>query len=193
MILARAADGQSDSCSGDSGGPLFIQEANGTWLLLGVVSWGRQCLDPILPGAYSRVKHAADWILQSIDPALYSHVTRFPLARWSSDTDDDGWPDLTEYAAGTLPDDSRSVPEVTLAPGNDGTWTASGSLRAHLNASWWRLETTRDWQTWEEVPPTVSGGNWQRTLPDHAATFLRVRAQLGDREGLARQTNALPR
>lgn len=62
MICAGDLDDGKDSCSGDSGGPLFI--ATDDWYLhVGIVSWGPlPCADPVEPGVYTRTASYADWI-----------------------------------------------------------------------------------------------------------------------------------
>lgn len=57
MICAGAEAGGKDSCQGDSGGPMT---ANGK--LIGIVSWGRGCAQPKLPGVYAKVADQRDWI-----------------------------------------------------------------------------------------------------------------------------------
>jgi len=52
----RAADAAADSCRGDSGGPLVRRAADGSWKLLGVVSYGAvECATPGRPGYYTWV------------------------------------------------------------------------------------------------------------------------------------------
>ncbi|KAJ2947598.1 hypothetical protein O0L34_g17396 [Tuta absoluta] len=58
MLCANAPD--KDACSGDSGGPLLLQQPHYT--LVGIVSWGRGCARPGYPGVYSRVNSFLPWL-----------------------------------------------------------------------------------------------------------------------------------
>lgn len=60
MICASASG--KDSCQGDSGGPLVSDGR-----LVGIVSWGRGCAAPKLPGVYVDVAYYNSWILKTID------------------------------------------------------------------------------------------------------------------------------
>jgi secreted trypsin-like serine protease len=55
----------SDSCDGDSGGPLLLKGE-----LYGIVSWGTGCGDPTQPGVYTRAASYRDWIETERDAEL---------------------------------------------------------------------------------------------------------------------------
>ena len=69
MICAGVASGERSSCNGDSGGPLMMRRADGGWIQVGIVSWGKMplgaqssCGLPSLYGVYTRVSNYFDWI-----------------------------------------------------------------------------------------------------------------------------------
>lgn len=69
MICAGVPTGRQTSCNGDSGGPLMMQAANGEWLQVGIVSWGREplgadssCGHQDLYAVYTRVSNYLGWI-----------------------------------------------------------------------------------------------------------------------------------
>lgn len=67
MLCAGTAGSTIDACSGDSGGPLAVQE-NGVWILAGITSWGNECALPDYPGLYTRVTTYVDWIQAYLGP-----------------------------------------------------------------------------------------------------------------------------
>ncbi|XP_016979446.1 transmembrane protease serine 9-like [Drosophila rhopaloa] len=65
MICAGfVAQGGSDACQGDTGGPLVIDNQ-----LVGLVSWGRGCARPNYPTVYCYVASLVDWIEETIAAA----------------------------------------------------------------------------------------------------------------------------
>ncbi|KAL1492965.1 hypothetical protein ABEB36_011121 [Hypothenemus hampei] len=62
MLCAGQAN--RDSCSGDSGGPLMVN--NGKWTQVGIVSWGIGCGKGQYPGVYTRVEKFLPWINKNL-------------------------------------------------------------------------------------------------------------------------------
>lgn len=60
-FCAGDVQGGKDSCQGDSGGPLFVR-ASGQPVQAGVVSWGKGCGRPGIPGVYASVGTFESWI-----------------------------------------------------------------------------------------------------------------------------------
>ncbi|KAH8305481.1 hypothetical protein KR018_010867 [Drosophila ironensis] len=63
MICAGQA--AKDSCSGDSGGPMVINDG-GRYTQVGIVSWGIGCGKGQYPGVYTRVTSLLPWIYKNI-------------------------------------------------------------------------------------------------------------------------------
>ncbi|KAK2574958.1 hypothetical protein KPH14_008721 [Odynerus spinipes] len=59
-----AGQAAMDSCSGDSGGPLMVND--GRWTQVGIVSWGIGCGKGQYPGVYTRVTHFLPWINKNL-------------------------------------------------------------------------------------------------------------------------------
>ncbi|XP_023603736.1 mastin-like [Myotis lucifugus] len=65
-MLCAGSEGQ-DSCQGDSGGPL-VCSWEGTWVQVGIVSWGNSCGHHDFPGVYARVMSFISWIRKYVPP-----------------------------------------------------------------------------------------------------------------------------
>ncbi len=73
MICAGVPSGEKTSCSGDSGGPLMVRQNDGSWLQVGIVSWGREplgsnqrCGHADLYSVYTRVSRYYNWIARNL-------------------------------------------------------------------------------------------------------------------------------
>ena len=52
-------------CQGDSGGPLMVKTSNNSYVLVGLISWGRGCGMNNSFGVYSGILYHLDWIYDS--------------------------------------------------------------------------------------------------------------------------------
>lgn len=60
-MLCFGGDGARDSCGGDSGGPIIVENT-----LVGVVSWGYKCAELDHPGIYSSTSYHYNWIKEHV-------------------------------------------------------------------------------------------------------------------------------
>ena len=65
QVCARG-ENETDSCSGDSGGPLMRHVVGDRWYLAGVVSFGTNECNSVLPGVYTNIPSYYDWILETL-------------------------------------------------------------------------------------------------------------------------------
>ncbi|XP_023335380.1 serine protease 30 isoform X3 [Eurytemora carolleeae] len=64
-----AGNQTTDSCNGDSGGPLLWSE-NYRWTVGGIASFGPSACGSVIPGVYTKVESHLDWIYSSVDGYL---------------------------------------------------------------------------------------------------------------------------
>lgn len=86
MVCAGSGTaGGRDSCQGDSGGPLFVVR-EGYYVQAGIVSFGKGCARPGIPGAYTRVTHYIDWITRLAPDAVLISSDESPTTDTSPDS-----------------------------------------------------------------------------------------------------------
>lgn len=61
-FLCAGGEVGNDACTGDGGGPLMCQDDDGTFSLVGLVSWGLGCGLPDVPGVYTNVLESLQFI-----------------------------------------------------------------------------------------------------------------------------------
>lgn len=54
-----------DTCQGDSGGPLLTRR-NGSWVQVGITSWGEGCAEPGYPGISTRLPNLVSWVRNQV-------------------------------------------------------------------------------------------------------------------------------
>lgn len=62
--------GGTDTCSGDSGGPLYALDEEGNPILIGITSWGEGCSSSGLYGIYTNVYLYIDWVNENCGDCL---------------------------------------------------------------------------------------------------------------------------
>ncbi len=69
LIFEGEIEGGKDSCQGDSGGGLFVQDEidkKKKFITAGIVSYGDGCGTINKPGIYTRTFHYLDWIKKNM-------------------------------------------------------------------------------------------------------------------------------
>lgn len=56
---------QADACGGDSGGPLLHLNADYSWMVVGIVSFGPSSCAREVPGVYTKVANYLPWIKEN--------------------------------------------------------------------------------------------------------------------------------
>ena len=65
MLCAGVEEGGKDTCIGDSGGPLTVEEYN-RHVIVGITSFGIGCGKPHSPGVYTRTTAYLSWIRSKV-------------------------------------------------------------------------------------------------------------------------------
>ena len=103
------SDTEVDSCSGDSGGPVFTT-IDGEITLVGLVSWGSSTCSEH-PGVYTKVSNLRSWILANIDGF---QVVEQGAATYDSDEGSFTTGLLSVYQYGTDPDNYLDIDSLVF-------------------------------------------------------------------------------
>jgi trypsin len=124
MCAGDTVNGGEDSCQGDSGGPIFVQQ-NGSFVQVGIVSWGTGCADKDYPGVYTNVYALYDWINNYVGlPGVATRTpteTMDPARTWTPTPSDT--PSLTPEPS--LTRTPRPRMSATITPSNTAVPTPS--------------------------------------------------------------------
>ncbi|XP_074594817.1 phenoloxidase-activating factor 2-like [Brevipalpus obovatus] len=71
-FLCAGGEPGRDACKGDGGGPLVCYRQDGTYSLVGIVSWGIDC-GQAQPGVYVNVEKFLDWISSTTGRAIQGY------------------------------------------------------------------------------------------------------------------------
>ena len=149
MFCAGYPEGEVDSCSGDSGGPIVQLEeraSDGKVVprLIGLVSWGRSdaCAVAGFPGVYAKISAVHDWIHSTAIELIEIHV--FPTTTTTTTTTTTPFGpvglsnlNLPSHECESVFDETRSVFRIIGGSTSDDileSWPWMGNLNAECGA-----------------------------------------------------------
>jgi hypothetical protein len=127
--LRRCAGGRQRQLPRRQRGPLVAQDAAGSWMQIGIVSWGRGCGLAGFPGVYTRVSAFADWIRKTVGKDLPAPAAQPPA------------PGAGPAAVAARGPEAEPEPELAPAPA-PASGPASSPPHRNLNLNPGRSPTT---------------------------------------------------
>ncbi|MBF0620852.1 MAG: trypsin-like serine protease [Magnetococcales bacterium] len=157
MICAGTEKGGKDSCSGDSGGPLIVENLNGESYLLGLTSWGGSyCAEKGEYGVYTQLDKYATWIKKKsgVDSAAVSNellVSITPVDGASNVTGN--MPVQIQFNAAL---DSNSITKNNVKIQEQTGTIISGSLSYDLQSNTMVFQPITNWEKGIDYTITLS-------------------------------------
>jgi len=131
-FCAGFESGGKDSCGGDSGGPILVNDS-GTIKQAGIVSWGQGCAEKKKPGVYTRIANYTDWIADNMGS------TSTP----DNDKDNDGIADVEDNCTDVANSDQLDDDNDNFGNSCDGDLNNDGKtsfLDVHLFVAAYQTE-----------------------------------------------------
>jgi secreted trypsin-like serine protease len=123
------------TCNGDSGGPLLAQRGDGTWVEIGLTSWGVRGCSTDMPSVFTRISSVSSWVGQQIvaasgsaQPAAVPTTTTSTTTTFTTTTSTPTTSTPTTTSP-TPPAAVTPLPPLTVAPAAGADTPRAGRYR----------------------------------------------------------------
>jgi hypothetical protein len=167
-LCAGREEGGADSCYGDSGGPLWSYDRNGSPIQIGIVSWGDECGAAGNYGVYARLTTYESWIngvmagkVETLQPSDLPED--FGADEWGeSNWDEEDWDD-SDWETSEPSNAILELSDIVLPNGFDLVWAEESRSELYVSYENERgdyvdiFAETDEWDFSEDRPTRVNG------------------------------------